>query len=81
MRDHVLSASGKYEEVLVRNLPASTDRCLFASASYVANPPPPAKFVLHIPRSTVTWKSIGYASLATCAVLNGASANEVITEP
>ncbi len=40
MRDHVLSASGKYQEVLVRNLPASTDRFLFASASYVATPPP-----------------------------------------
>ncbi len=52
MRDHVLSASGKYEEVLVRNLPASSDRFLFASASYVATPPPPAKFVLHIPRSS-----------------------------
>ncbi len=40
MRDHVLSASGKYQEVLVRNLSASTDRFLFASASYVATPPP-----------------------------------------
>ncbi len=57
MRDHVLSASGKYQEVLlVRNLPVSTDRFLFASTSYVANPPPPAKFVMHIPRSSIVGK-------------------------
>ncbi len=48
MRDHVLSASGKYQEVLVRNLPASTDRFLFASASYVATPAPPANIVQYI---------------------------------
>ncbi len=56
MRDGVLSASGKYEEVLVRNLPASTDRLLFASASYVATLPPPVKMVPHIPRSSIVGK-------------------------
>ncbi len=56
MRDHVLSASGKYQEVLVRNFPASSNRFLFASASYVVTPPPPAKFVLHIPRSSIVGK-------------------------
>ncbi len=56
MRDLVLSASGKYQEVLVRSLPASSDRFLFASASYVANHPPPAKFVRHIPRSSIVGK-------------------------
>ncbi len=56
MRDHVLSASGNYQEVLVRNLPASTDRFLLASASCVATPPPSAKFVIHIPRSSIVGK-------------------------
>ncbi len=33
MRDHILSASGKYQEVLVRNLRASTDRIAHYSNS------------------------------------------------